>query len=698
MDILENKLINQESQKFIEISNKGKFVDNFCYSNRILSRITSLNNSLYKLSNLSQSYSYLNISIASPYQIKKWAEKYLSNYGEVFSVLNMYDKLNESSFFSQRIFGPLKDWSCKCLTYQLKYRKFNIKIKPGIICPACNVEVTSSRVRRYNMGYIELFFPVAHTWYLNNIPNYLALFLKFAYSTQYTTDSLGRKKHLLIRFINQHTIHSVVYLREFPFMFTLINKLFSEYLNIPFRTVGSELIKDVLEQIDLNYLISKLRQKIFKFFEEKKIPSKLIIFQLRVLESFLATKTRPEWMILTRIPVLPPSLRPFFEIESGHILLSPLNTFYNQILINNKDYLKKSYQLYTKFSAIRALQISVDALFDNNRLPEQEQLLVNDRPLTSLTEGLKGKYGRFRYNLLGKRVNFSARSVIVVGPTLSLYQCGIPYEIALKLFEPHISKILTLKYLKLLEIHSALNWSKYLIKSYSAFWFLLKSILLDYPLILNRAPTLHRFGIQSFNPILILGKAITLHPLVCTGFNADFDGDQMAVHMPLYQGSQIEAYTCMSPSNNLLTPANGDVILKPSQDIVIGSCYLSLLIFKNRNICFKYFMTEIEVINCYLQKQIDLHTPILIKMDTKCISFIKQNNQLKLKSNSIINEILNIEIYKYISTLEYIYILTNLGIIIAQKENIVDYKIIKFFIKSTPGRIIFTKNLKSIKL
>jgi len=168
--------------------------------------------------------------------------------------------------------------------------------------------------------------------------------------------------------------------------------------------------------------------------------------------------------------------------------------------------------------------------------------------------------------------------------------------------------------------------------------------------------------------------------------------------MPLYQGSQIEAYTCMSPSNNLLTPANGDVILKPSQDIVIGSCYLSLLIFKNRNICFKYFMTEIEVINCYLQKQIDLHTPILIKMDTKCISFIKQNNQLKLKSNSIINEILNIEIYKYISTLEYIYILTNLGIIIAQKENIVDYKIIKFFIKSTPGRIIFTKNLKSIKL
>lgn len=694
MNILKNKLINKKKFKNSEKFIKPKLLDNIFLNKKILSNSISLNNNLYRLSELAESFNYLNINIASPLQIKKWSPN-----GKISKEIRIMDKFHASSFFSERIFGPLKDWSCKCLKYKMSNKDFTNKITSKIVCPICKVQITSSQVRRYNMSYIELSCPVIHTWYRDNIPNYLDLFLKLAYKNQI----LSKVWPLNIEWV--HNKKKIVPFILKHLRISRLMKSLAKYTTIPFQTVGPELIRDLLHQLDIKTLVQNLRYKILETFDQNLLLSKSTLIHLRILENFLATKTRPEWMILTRIPVLPPTLRPFFKIQNDYILFAPLNTFYNQIYLSNRDYIQTAKQRsFYKFFQTNKLQLSVDRLFDNNHLIEVLQLSANNKPLTSLTEGLKGKYGRFRYNLLGKRVNFSARSVIVVEPSLQLHQCGLPFQIALKLFEPYLLNIFLSKYSKIYGAKNVdINESiKFLLGEFLnpslLIYKILKKMLVNYSIFLNRAPTLHRFGIQSFNPILISSRAITLHPLVCTGFNADFDGDQMAVHLPLYKGSQIEAYISMSPANNILTPANGETILKPSQDIVIGSCYLSLLNYKHKNLFFKYFIKNDDVIDAYLQKHINLHTPILIQAEIKDIFIERKNKNLILKSNFLIANNISIEIFKYIINSRYLYFFTNLGILVAQKNKNSLYKIIQFFIKTTPGRIIFTQNLKKIKL
>lgn len=763
----------------------------------------SLNNKLYLLNDFSQSLEYLTLNIASPYKIKNWATKYLPNgvrIGEVKYSFNLKKKVDKQGLFSQQIFGPIKNWLCACKKYKGS--------KLGILCPNCKVEITSSRIRRYNMGYIELFYPVAHIWYSIGIWSYIYNFIKLAISFAYAKDvkdtreyltrndekielkkiktrkklkklklkiadvgdiqmlmskkakkntneliksnpeqfweivlkkeenkefqnlilsseELKRRQEFLIKMKwrkkkklpikelekNIPDPHFELYFGlyrkilnleyQFSWMYKFFQGLFFEKGNIMSESIGTEMFRGILCDINLNLVSITLRKELLEFSD---IPSELI-FKVRMIENFLATKTRPEWMILTRLPIVPPAIRPFFTLGNNTLQVAPLNKFYDNILnVNNfliSQKILNKLEEVSLYPSFRFLQNYTNQLFDNARLPEEDQLIANNRPLTSLTENLEGKFGRFRYTLLGKRVNFSARSVIVVGPTLTINQCGLPYEIAIKLFEPYLIQILALKFSKVFKISSnsaITEWSEFFFKPQLSIWILLKYILSDYSVMLNRAPTLHKFGIQTFRPLLILGKAITLHPLVCTGFNADFDGDQMAVHLPLYSASQIESFLLTNPSNNILTPASGDVIVKPSQDIVIGSCYLSLLVEKKRNLYFKYFLNKKHVIFSYYQKEIDLHTPILIQADINLLQIINNKNKIQIAIPFIETSFTKIEIYNFMIYYNMLYILSNFGIIIAKKTEKKTYKLYNFFLKTTPGRLIFNETINFLTL
>jgi len=510
---------------------------------------------LFKQQAPAPAFDQIRISIASPDDIMSWS------FGEIKKpeTINYRTfKPERDGLFCARIFGPIKDYECLCGKYKrMKYK--------GLICEKCGVEVTLAKVRRERMGHIQLAAPVAHIWFLKSLPSRIGLLLdmtlkdleRVLYFENYIVTEPGvttfTEKQLLTE--EQH------------------NQAIEEYGQDSFSAgIGAEAIRVLLESMDLPKLRDQLRQEIAEATTELK-PKKLGK-RLKVIEAFLESGNKPEWMVLTVVPVIPPELRPLVPLDGGRFATSDLNDLYRRV-INRNNRLKRLMELRAPDIIIRnekrMLQESVDALFDNGR---RGRVITgaNKRPLKSLADMLKGKQGRFRQNLLGKRVDYSGRSVIVVGPEMKLHQCGLPKKMALELFKPFI-------YARLQALGQAatVKQAKKLVeKEKPEVWDVLDEVIREHPVLLNRAPTLHRLGIQAFEPVLIEGKAIQLHPLVCAAFNADFDGDQMAVHVPLSLEAQLEARVLMMSTNNILHPANGSPIIVPSQDIVLGLYYLSL--------------------------------------------------------------------------------------------------------------------------
>jgi DNA-directed RNA polymerase subunit beta' len=496
----------------------------------------------------------IKISLASPDQILRWS------HGEIKKpeTINYRTfKPERDGLFCARIFGPVKDYECLCGKYKrMKYK--------GIVCEKCGVEVTVQKVRRDRMGHIELASPVAHIWFLKSLPSRIGLILDM------TLKDLERvlyfENYILIE-PGLTPLKDRQLLTEDEFY-----KAQDEYGNDSFTAeIGAEAIRKLLMAIDLEKLRDELRADIADCTGGEK--QKKLVKRLKVVEAFLDSGNRPEWMILTVVPVIPPELRPLVPLDGGRFATSDLNDLYRRV-INRNNRLKRLIELKAPDIIVRnekrMLQESVDALFDNGR---RGRVITgaNKRPLKSLADMLKGKQGRFRQNLLGKRVDYSGRSVIVVGPELKLHQCGLPKKMALELFKPFIYARLEAK-----GFSQTVKQSKKLVeKEKPEVWDILEEVIREHPILLNRAPTLHRLGIQAFEPVLIEGKAIQLHPLVCTAFNADFDGDQMAVHVPLSLEAQLEARVLMMSTNNILSPANGKPIIVPTQDIVLGLYYLS---------------------------------------------------------------------------------------------------------------------------
>ncbi len=502
-----------------------------------------------------QAFDQIRISIASPERIRSWS------YGEIKKpeTINYRTfKPERDGLFCARIFGPIKDYECLCGKYKrMKYR--------GIICEKCGVEVTLSKVRRERMGHIELASPVAHIWFLKSLPSRIGLLLdmtlkdleRVLYFENYVVVEPGLtplKRHQLLSeedFIEAQDEHG------------------EDSFN---AMIGAEALKTMLVALDMEEERTTLRVELKETNSEAK--RKKLVKRLKLVEAFMESGARPEWMILDVIPVIPPELRPLVPLDGGRFATSDLNDLYRRV-INRNNRLKRLIELRAPDIIVRnekrMLQEAVDALFDNGR---RGRVITgaNKRPLKSLSDMLKGKQGRFRQNLLGKRVDYSGRSVIVVGPELLLHQCGLPKKMALELFKPFIySK------LELYGMASTIKAAKRMVeKERPEVWDILEEVIREHPVLLNRAPTLHRLGIQAFEPVLIEGKAIQLHPLVCTAFNADFDGDQMAVHVPLSLEAQLEARVLMMSTNNILSPASGKPIIVPSQDIVLGLYYLSL--------------------------------------------------------------------------------------------------------------------------
>ena len=511
---------------------------------------------LFNQQAVAPTFDHIRIAIASPEKILSWS------YGEIKKpeTINYRTfKPERDGLFCARIFGPIKDYECLCGKYKrMKYK--------GVICEKCGVEVTLSRVRRERMGHIELAAPVAHIWFLKSLPSRIGTLLDM------TLKDIER----VLYFENYIVLEpGITPLKQYQ----LLNE--EEYLRAQDEygqdafsaMIGAEAIREILKSMDLETIAANLRQEIAESTSELK-PKKLAK-RLKVIEAFMESGNKPEWMIMTVVPVIPPDLRPLVPLDGGRFATSDLNDLYRRV-INRNNRLKRLQELRAPDIIIRnekrMLQEAVDALFDNGR---RGRVITgaNKRPLKSLADMLKGKQGRFRQNLLGKRVDYSGRSVIVVGPELKLHQCGLPKKMALELFKPFIYAKLDAQGLS-----STVKQAKKLVeKEKPEVWDILDEVIREHPVLLNRAPTLHRLGIQAFEPTLIEGKAIQLHPLVCTAFNADFDGDQMAVHVPLSLEAQLEARVLMMSTNNILHPANGQPIIVPSQDIVLGLYYLSIM-------------------------------------------------------------------------------------------------------------------------
>ncbi|HMF68320.1 MAG TPA: DNA-directed RNA polymerase subunit beta', partial [Phyllobacterium sp.] len=506
-----------------------------------------------------QAFDSIRISIASPEKILSWS------YGEIKKpeTINYRTfKPERDGLFCARIFGPIKDYQCLCGKYKrMKYK--------GIICEKCGVEVTLSRVRRERMGHIELAAPVAHIWFLKSLPSRIGTLLdmtlkgieRVLYFENYIVTEPG------LTALKEHQL-----LSEEEYMIAV-----DEYGEDSFTAlIGAEAIHELLASMDLEKIAGNLREELATTTSDLK--QKKLMKRLKIVENFLESGNRPEWMIMKIVPVIPPDLRPLVPLDGGRFATSDLNDLYRRV-INRNNRLKRLIELRAPGIIIRnekrMLQESVDALFDNGR---RGRVITgaNKRPLKSLSDMLKGKQGRFRQNLLGKRVDYSGRSVIVTGPELKLHQCGLPKKMALELFKPFIYARLDAK-----GYSSTVKQAKKLVeKEKPEVWDILDEVIREHPVLLNRAPTLHRLGIQAFEPILIEGKAIQLHPLVCTAFNADFDGDQMAVHVPLSLEAQLEARVLMMSTNNILHPANGLPVIVPSQDMVLGLYYLSIVAVK----------------------------------------------------------------------------------------------------------------------
>ena len=502
-----------------------------------------------------KTFDEIRISLASPERILSWS------FGEIKKpeTINYRTfKPERDGLFCARIFGPIKDYECLCGKYKrMKYR--------GVVCEKCGVEVTLQKIRRERMGHIELAAPVAHIWFLKSLPSRIGLML----------DTTLRDLERILYFENYVVIEPGLTDLNYGQLMTE-----EEYMDAQdaygmeafTANIGAEAIREMLSQIDLESLAEQLREDLKEATGELK--PKKIIKRLKIVESFLESGNRPEWMVLTVVPVIPPELRPLVPLDGGRFATSDLNDLYRRV-INRNNRLNRLIELRAPDIIVRnekrMLQESVDALFDNGR---RGRVITgaNKRPLKSLSDMLKGKQGRFRQNLLGKRVDFSGRSVIVTGPELKLHQCGLPKKMALELFKPFIYSRLEAKGLS-----STVKQAKKLVeKERPEVWDILDEVIREHPVLLNRAPTLHRLGIQAFEPVLIEGKAIQLHPLVCSAFNADFDGDQMAVHVPLSLEAQLEARVLMMSTNNVLSPANGAPIIVPSQDMILGLYYVSI--------------------------------------------------------------------------------------------------------------------------
>src|SRR5213082_1203495 len=497
----------------------------------------------------------IKIGLASPEMIRAWS------YGEVKKpeTINYRTfKPERDGLFCAKIFGPVKDYECLCGKYKrLKHR--------GVICEKCGVEVTLTKVRRERMGHIELASPVAHIWFLKSLPSRLGMVLdmtlrdieRVLYFEAYVVTDPGMTPLNRCQLLSEDDYLAKV----------------EEYGDDFSAAMGAEGIRELLRKLDVGHEIDTLRTDLAATGSETKI--KKIAKRLKVLEAFSKSGIKPDWMVMEVLPVLPPDLRPLVPLDGGRFATSDLNDLYRRV-INRNNRLKRLLELKAPEIIVRnekrMLQEAVDSLLDNGRRGKA-MTGANKRALKSLADMIKGKSGRFRQNLLGKRVDYSGRSVIVVGPTLKLHQCGLPKLMALELFKPFI-----FSRLEAMGIATTINAAKKEVESGTpVVWDILEEVIKEHPVMLNRAPTLHRLGIQAFEPVLIEGKAIQLHPLVCAAFNADFDGDQMAVHVPLSLEAQLEARVLMMSTNNILHPANGQPIIVPSQDIVLGLYYVSIL-------------------------------------------------------------------------------------------------------------------------
>jgi len=537
-------------------------------------------------------YVSVKISLARPHDIRSWS------FGEVKKPETINYRTyrpEKDGLFCERIFGPEKDWECSCGKYRgMKYK--------GMICDRCGVKVTHSRVRRKRMGHIELAAPVVHIWFFKAMPSRLGNLLamkttsleKVVYFQDYVVTNPGDTPLKKQQLLTEEELRSSI----------------EQYGEGSFEAeMGADAIRKLLGDMDLVKLSEQLRTDLAETGSKQK--AKELINRLKIVESIRDSDNKPEWMVLDVIPVIPPDLRPLVLLDSGNFATSDLNDLYRRI-INRNNRLKKLVDLNAPEVIIRnekrMLQQSVDALFDNNRC-KRPVLGSSNRPLKSLTDMIKGKQGRFRENLLGKRVDYSARSVIVVGPKLRLHQCGLPKKIALELFQPFIIRRLK----ELGHADTIKSAKKMLERKDEEVWDILEEVINNHPVLLNRAPTLHRMGIQAFEPTLVEGNAILLHPLVCKGFNADFDGDQMAVHLPLSIEAQVEAHTLMMSVHNIFSPSNGAPIISPSQDVVMGCYYMTATLADRKGEGMSFFSAQ-EAQLAYSLGAIDTHARIKVRL------------------------------------------------------------------------------------
>ncbi len=616
---------------------------------------------------LEQRFDYVKIGLASPERIRQWGERTLPNamvVGEVTKpeTINYRTlKPEMDGLFCERIFGPAKDWECHCGKYKrVRHR--------GIVCERCGVEVTESRVRRHRMGYIKLAAPVAHVWYLKGIPSYMAILLdmplrdveQIVYFNAYVVLDPGNADNLTYKQL----------LTEDQWI-EIEDQLYSEDSQLSGIEVGigAEALQRLLQDLELEKEAEQLREEIATAKGQKRAK---LIKRLRVIDNFVATQSKPEWMVLSVIPVIPPDLRPMVQLDGGRFATSDLNDLYRRV-INRNNRLARLQEILAPEIIVRnekrMLQEAVDALIDNGRRG-RTVVGANNRPLKSLSDIIEGKQGRFRQNLLGKRVDYSGRSVIVVGPKLKIHQCGLPKEMAIELFQPFVIHRLIRQGL----VNNIKAAKKLIQRNDPQVWDVLEEVIDGHPVMLNRAPTLHRLGIQAFEPMLVEGRAIQLHPLVCPAFNADFDGDQMAVHVPLSLEAQAEARLLMLASNNVLSPATGKPIITPSQDMVLGCYYLTAENPDAKKGWGNYFSNLEDVIIAYDQKQVDLHSYIWVRYEGPMETSEPDHEPIKVDTAEDGTVVKN---YKF-----------------RRVREDADGNHISQYIRTTPGRIIYHKTVQ----
>ena len=613
---------------------------------------------------IEQSFDYVKINLASPSRIRSWGERNLPN-GETIGEVIKPETINYRTLkpemgglFCERIFGPVNDWECHCG----KYKRVRYK---GIICERCGVEVIESNVRRHRMGFVELASSVTHVWYVKGRPSKIALILNISlkdleqivYFNSYVIVNPGRSNELTYKQLLVETDWQV-----FDATRTDTNDVEI--------SIGAEAIKTLLTELDLKNESKELRLLIPSAKEQDR---EKLIKRLRVIDQFMASGSQPSWMVLDIIPVLPPDLRPMVQLDGGRFATSDLNDLYRRV-INRNNRLARLQEIMAPELIIRnekrMLQEAVDALIDNGKRG-RAVFGLNNRPLKSLSDIIEGKQGRFRQNLLGKRVDYSGRSVIIVGPELKLNQCGLPREMAIELFQPFVIHRLIYEGLV-----NNIKAAKNIIQNNEMLaWEILEQVMDGHPILLNRAPTLHRLGIQSFEPTLVEGRAIKLHPLVCPAFNADFDGDQMAVHIPLCLEAQAEARMLMLAPNNFLSPATGDPILTPSQDMVLGCYYLTANNPTEQTVNEQYFYNFDDVITAYKQSVLNLHTFVWVRINNENTNQIGLLTDTKFVEKRINSHTLCLSPEKLI------------------KKNL-DGEIMQTYIKTSPGRILLNQSFE----